>query len=689
MLFGGWDMNVEDFEDNIWSKFDESEKFHKLRQYGMKFTFGIKTVSDNYLNRLRDYLNNYNHTFDAELIDSFSSGMFKTWIVREYLKKAICHASVSEREKILSHKLLSDEVKEELKKIVAAYSSTDNSLMSLDQSMNNAERSVSVEVHDSDFEIDNWGKFDCKEQRCKLILQGRKMQRVMDEYKYCLLKYLDSNSTCYGLIDTLPDTMLASIEFQEALKRLINRASDYERILLLYKFVDLKYGKNHNLKVKNYDLISLFNPDKHEGETVEFWSVYLFLKSGLEKNEKLKKKYFIQAHHSFKKVIEVTLQSWLENNKRSSKALKLLFPCCADKEHNNGSFQIFCDARLWVTKEDKEKYHHDSLATTGSVFCYRNRVRKSVMGLNLMKEVYAGRSRRGNIKKEWIEDIGCAHVRSLLHDPFYKKSHEVISPKEWTLFEFMDILNVPFYQVPGYTGNSRELYINKLASEFNWLFKIKNRLKCKECKEQMRFDFEFSKKGENFIDGADEDTRGLFAAYMNTRAHCTHGEKPHDIAVYLNHCIGCHSVIDSRYCNIFDGAHYLCRRCGSGHPSNTVPGTICPYCGSNKMKYVGYRKFECQNCEHEIEVENYTFKKFYTGIEIGGLAKSFASSSGNFSYTKNCAKVYDINCDTGIPLEDILDEPDDVEDSEIMEDFHFNEEDSFDREAPFDEEVPF
>ena len=680
-------MNFEDFEDNIWSKFDESEKFRKLRQYGKQFTYGIKAVSDNYLNCLRGYLNNYSHTLDTELIDSFSSGMFKTWVVREYLKKAICHASVSDREKMLSHKLLSDEVKEELKKIVVDYSSTDNSFVSLNKSMNDAGGSVSVVVQDSDFEIDNWGKFNRQEQRCKLILQGRKMQLLMDGYKYCLLKYLDSNSTCYGLIDTLPDGMLASTEFQDSLKRLINRASDYERIRLLYKFVDLKYGKNRNFKVERYDLISLFNPEKHEGETVEFWPVYLFLKSGLEKNEELKKEFFIQAHHSFKIVIEVTLQSWLEKRKRSAKALKLLFPCCEDcenREYNNGSFQIFCDARLWVTKEDKEKYHHDSLATTGSVFCYLYRGRKSVMGLN--RSLGYVRGRGGG---QWLQEIGCAHVRSLLHDRFYTRHNEAVSPEEWTLFEFMDILGVPFYEVPGYTGNSRELYINKLASEFNWLFKIKNRLKCKECKEQMRFDFEFSKKGEKIINGGDEDARGLFAAYMDTHAHCMHQEEPHDIDVYLNHCIDCHSVIDSRYCNIFDGIHYLCRRCGSGHPLNTVPGTICPYCGSNKMKFVGYRKFECQNCDHEIEVENNTFKKFYTDIEIGGLAKSFANSSGNFSYTKNCIKVYDINCDTGIPIKDIIDNPDDVEDSEIIDDFHFNEEDSSDREVPFDEEVPF
>ena len=649
---------ISDFEVKNWSEFDEPEKLSNLGDYRLV----LRPVSVNYRRCLRKFLVNYGQRLDIELLDSFPHGMFKTQEIYDYLIKAICSSSAFDREKIFSHVLISNELKQELKKKVAASSTSCNPQATVNKNTDNTVRNAHVEANDEDFEIDNWEKFDFEEQRCKLMVQGRKVQLMMNNYKRCLFEYLDNSITCHELIESLPDNMLSLPEFQDSLKGFINRASDKERILLLYKLVNLKYGDQPDPRAENCDLISIFNPKNHEGETVEFWPVYLFLKCGLENNEVLKKEYFAQAHHSFKKVGEKALESWRGSSEHSIEALRLLIPCCTETEDDNDEpFQKFCDARLYISAEDKE-YRCKSLAGAKTVFCYYHRIPRKVLEF-------------------FRREDSCAHARSLLHNKFYEKYHEDedgASPENWTLFEFMDILKVPFYAIEKSTGNKPEYYVNKLASEFNWLYKIRNRLKCRSCGEQMRFDFEFSKKGEDVKESADINARSLFAAYMTTHAHCVHKEEPHDIDVYLDHCIECHGIIDSRYCTIFDGKYYLCRRCGSGHPSKTVPGTICPYCGSNKMECVDYRSFQCQNCGKTVEVSSKTYDNNYKGINIGELASSRAHSSGVFTYRKNCKDLYTINCDTGIPKSDIVKDP--VEEEIAGATFG---------EVPFEDEVPF
>ena len=650
---------ISDFEESKWSEFDESEKLSNLGDYRVV----LRPVSVSYRRCLREYLANPDQLLDTELLDSFPNGMFKTQEVHDYLIKAICRSSELDKEKVFSHRLLPQELKQELKEIVAVNYASCNPIEAVRGYNGDTAQIGSGEVNDSDFEIDNWIKFNRQEQRCKLMLQGGKVQLMMNNYKRCLFEYLDNSTTCHKLIESLPDNMLSLPEFQDSLKSFINRASDKERILLLYKLVSLKYGDQPDPRAESCDLISIFNPKNHERATVEFWPVYLFLKCGLERDEEQKKEYFRQAHHSFKKVGETALESWRGSSERSTEALGLLIPCCTETEDGNDEpFQKFCDARLYISDEDK-KYHCKSLAGSKTVFCYKHRSPRKVL------EFFRG------------ED-SCAHARSLLHNKFYEKYHENEDgafPENWTLFEFMDILKVPFYAIEKSTGEKPEYYVNKLASELNWLYKIRNRLKCRSCGEQMRFDFEFSKKGEDVDKSANTNARSLFAAYMTTHAHCIHQEEPHDIDVYFDHCIECHGIIDSRYCTIFDGKYYLCRRCGSGHPSYTIPGSICPYCGSNKMKYVGYRNFQCQNCSKTVEVSYKTFENRYKGINIGEPASSKARSSCIFTYRKNCEDLYRINCDTGIKKSDIVEDP--VEE-EIIGTTTFGD-------VSFEEEVPF
>ena len=272
---------ISDFEESNWSKFDEPEKFSNLRDYRLV----LRPISVNYRRCLREYLANPDLLLDTELMDSFPNGIFKTQEVHDYLIKKICSSSASDREKVFSHALISNELKQELKKLIATSSTSCYPPATVNKNTDNTVRNAHVEANDEDFEKDNWEKFDYREQRCKLMLQGRKVQLMMDNYKRCLFEYLDNSTTCHELIESLPDNMLSLSEFQDSLKSFINRASDKERILLLYILVNLKYGERSNLRVGNCDLISIFNPENHKGETVEFWPVYLFLKCGLENDE--------------------------------------------------------------------------------------------------------------------------------------------------------------------------------------------------------------------------------------------------------------------------------------------------------------------------------------------------------------------------------------------------------------------
>ena len=229
--------NISDFERSNWTKFDQSMKLRKLGDYRVF----LRPLSVNYRRCLREYLYNHNQTLDTELIDSMPQGMFTTAEVCDYLKKSFFHASASDRRKVLSHKLISNELKEELKKIVTDHFTPFNPLTALDKVTDCTVGNSAVEVNDSDFEIDNWKKLDCQEQRSKLILQGSKVQLMMNNYKHCLFEYLSNNTSCHELIGSLPDNMMSLPEFKDKLVNLINHASDNERILLLYIIVDLKY----------------------------------------------------------------------------------------------------------------------------------------------------------------------------------------------------------------------------------------------------------------------------------------------------------------------------------------------------------------------------------------------------------------------------------------------------------------
>jgi cold shock CspA family protein len=135
---------------------------------------------------------------------------------------------------------------------------------------------------------------------------------------------------------------------------------------------------------------------------------------------------------------------------------------------------------------------------------------------------------------------------------------------------------------------SADEYIPKLCGWINRLNEIRNRLKCSACKEMMKPNYTYAKN---------------LAQYNMTVVSCRH-ENGHDKNIYINHCWGCGSIIDSRESSIQVESRYICLHCGSGPQKSEKysQGDICPSCGKGGMSTTDRygRIFECNSCDHTI-----------------------------------------------------------------------------------------
>ena len=236
---------------------------------------------------------------------------------------------------------------------------------------------------------------------------------------------------------------------------------------------------------------------------------------------------------------------------------------------------------------------------------------------------------------------------------------------QWTIVDLFDAFKVRAVNVPRL--KYPEDYIPKVCGTFNWLFKNRQLMECRYCHELMEEDRAYSKER---IDKNDTD---VFAAYINTVYGCKKAldeNSKHDYKVYLNHCYVCgdDSTIDSRESHFQDIRNnrkfYLCMQCGSGgfiklSENNyyyvTIPGTICPKCGSDNMKYIGKIKlegvkqhvFQCneENCQHKIGLSDQNFERFYpagtlyVGEDLRG--KGFIREGYELYENNILVKVYD------------------------------------------------
>lgn len=384
-----------------------------------------------------------------------------------------------------------------------------------------------------------------------------------------------------------------------------------EKVLFIYQLV-----KNYKM-TKN--LISCLEPD--EGSIyapVHYLACYYFSKNEQD---------YYHMHESFLKLIESVYKK-LENSAYDiiAEELYYILPSCCHREYLQfgSEYRYFCDAVFAKESDSNNKCNAPKSWCRGS----RSYIENS----------------------QYNEDI-CPHSFS------YRR----LSYNQWTLAELFDKLKITPLLVVGL--KHPEDYIPKICSAFNWLFKKRQLLECSFCHKLMQFDLAYSKERQS------KANTNIFAAYVNTVAGCIEAKdekSKHDYRVYLNHCHTCgeDTVIDSRVSHFQDffnnRKYYLCMECGSGGIYNdyyvTVPGTICPKCGSDDMQYLGYDKlrgykqhiFQCNECRHKVGLRKMElFNRLYGKMNLKKgenlQGKEIISKEYELYRDNVLVKKYDVN----------------------------------------------
>lgn len=161
--------------------------------------------------------------------------------------------------------------------------------------------------------------------------------------------------------------------------------------------------------------------------------------------------------------------------------------------------------------------------------------------------------------------------------------------RKWSLAEYFEALGVVTtheeLRLP-------EEYVTRLSGWVNRINDIRERIRCRGCKNIMVADKGYAKH---------------LAAYNATVFHCK-AMTPgcfHDRGVYLSHCWACHRPIDSRQARFKSPSnYYICLECGSGEKKSVTftQGDLCPACGTANMQLepIPSREMVCRSCDHAI-----------------------------------------------------------------------------------------
>ncbi|WP_409305724.1 cold shock domain-containing protein [Peribacillus sp. SCS-155] len=345
-------------------------------------------------------------------------------------------------------------------------------------------------------------------------------------------------------------------EFLESPLHVWRIFTKYARVLSLYRVA--KEGKT-------LDFDSLIKMGESEKE-LQIKALLLLL-WGKHQDENKKIKVFNTAHD----YIQKDILSQAINTTGPINILRLL-PSCYQ------AVVTYCEGKPWLTQEQVS----NGIKKGDRAYCPRTRGSCSTVECNhyTIHDFSFGyrNSTKQQITNDWtINRKNSAQIYSDLQNNW----------EDWSLLEYLNYCQI----TPVITGLKQpHQYVNRLAGWINRINEIRARLKCTTCNQIMKNNFEYSKN---------------LAAYSMTIASCTYGFH-HDQNVYLNHCWGCNSLIDSRESKIQKDGFYLCITCGSGpRESNSYRhGDICPKCGNNCMNKSSKdnRSFICGKCNHSIKI---------------------------------------------------------------------------------------
>lgn len=218
-------------------------------------------------------------------------------------------------------------------------------------------------------------------------------------------------------------------------------------------------------------------------------------------------------------------------------------------------------------------------------------------------------------ERVWVPDYSTSRIEPCNYCPRLNKTDDnewcfrvdpnlKLPAEEWSLVELADKFKL---------GIDKEFF-TRLGSEFNRLYELRERLKCRTCGEYMhRTKFADWKDVENLY----EETKSEhFAVFASTTFQCQNSECYDREIVYLSYCWHCKGIIDSRDSSVRVKGYYLCEQCGAGYrdfdtPGSTsgghyaiFPATICPHClkckcGSSDFDIIktdfGF-KLQCKSC---------------------------------------------------------------------------------------------
>jgi len=339
-----------------------------------------------------------------------------------------------------------------------------------------------------------------------------------------------------------------------------------------------------------------------------------------QKQPNLASRAFQQAHTILQDY--VVEQAW---NLEKPLAVELLLPRCSRQE----ACVTYCEGRVWERDEE-------SKAIT-KVFCPRVKQECKKFDGSSSNDYYGG-----SLDGARLEPICSQDWRN------------------WSLLELLNAVNV--------TPNLQELrasdeYVPKLCGWVNRLEEIRKHLQCschnlQGCPDFMIPNYKYAKN---------------LARYNVTVVSCRKAEDNHTHNVYLNHCLECRRIIDSRECQIQiveadnDGnqldSRYICMGCGGafsdvalktirqrmeqgksnlylykGHLDSWHPiynyslGDVCPKCGNmqrlQETKRNNYR--QCSKCIHQIYIP-YKSRQSYRKLEKDSQSIN-VKSSRNHSY---------------------------------------------------------
>ena len=181
--------------------------------------------------------------------------------------------------------------------------------------------------------------------------------------------------------------------------------------------------------------------------------------------------------------------------------------------------------------------------------------------------------------------------------------------KDWSLVELAAYfkLNLDAKYLEKNTEESSEEYFSRLGGEFNRLYELRDRLKCRGCGEYMRSNKYYAKWKENtrvrdLLKDIHYNKINHFAIFNSTMFSCQNPNCSSPDEAYISYCWHCQEIIDSREGTAQINGWYLCPHCGAGYYDDRK----CEKCG-NTTSFKPLREngklahYVCQHCDSKVD----------------------------------------------------------------------------------------